>query len=205
MSRDFAPAAERNKEPIREVLATTLPPAGVVLEVAAGTGQHAVHMAGAFPHLSWKPTDLDPDACDGIRAGCDEAGLENLLEPCVLDVRDDDWPVQGADAIVCVNMIHISPWASCEGLMAGAGRLLGDGAVLFLYGPYRVDGELVPESNVSFDESLRRMDPAWGVRELRNVEAEAAKHGFGLEQLVAMPANNYSVIFRKSAPVRAAR
>jgi SAM-dependent methyltransferase len=196
MARDFAPAAERNKVAIRDVLAEVLPASGLVLEIACGTGQHAAFFGASFPALTWQPTDLEPNAA-GVRECCQAAGADNVLDAIRLDAALVAWPVERADAIVNINMIHIAPWAACLGLLAGAGRVLPAGAPLVLYGPYRVDGAFNAPSNASFDQSLRRMDPAWGVRELRDVEAEAAAHGLSLERIVDMPANNYSVVFRR--------
>jgi len=197
MSRDFAPAAERNKEPIADVLARVLPERGLVVEVASGTGQHVAWFARRFPQLEWQPTDRDPAAAGTIRSYVAEAGVGNVREPLLLDAAGEAWPVERADAMVAINMIHISPWQSCVGLMAGAARLLPPGAPLVLYGPYRVDGGFNAPSNARFDESLRAMDPSWGVRELRDVEAEAKANGLLLEQVVDMPANNHTVVFRR--------
>jgi len=191
-----APATERNREPIAVVLRETLPERGTLLEIASGTGEHAVHFAGLFPQLLWQPTDPDPQALASIRAWRDEAGLENLLEPLRLDAAAETWPVASADAILCVNMVHISPWAATVGLMLGAGRLLGPGAPLLLYGPYRRATVPTAPSNEAFDESLRARDPEWGLRDLQAVEAEAAGRGLRLERVFEMPANNLTILFR---------
>jgi SAM-dependent methyltransferase len=197
MSKHVAPAAERNAEPIRAVLERVLPPRGLVLEVASGTGQHAAHMARAFPQLTWQPSDPDPTALDSIAAWRDETDLANLLQPVELDVTREPWPVAFAAAIVCVNMIHIAPWEAALALFRGAGRLLPDGGLLYLYGPYRFHGSFTAPSNAAFDASLRARDPAWGVRDLDDIAPAAAAAGLHLEETVAMPANNHSLLFRR--------
>ncbi len=186
--KQHAPATARNREPIREVLARELPATGTVLELASGSGEHAVHFAAAFPALIWQPSDPDATARASIAAWRAEAGLANLREPLALDATGE---LPDADAIVCINMIHISPWESTLGLFRGARC-----GLVYLYGPYIVYGETAP-SNRAFDASLRARDPRWGVRELRDVEAVAAGHGFARTALVAMPANNLSVVFRR--------
>lgn len=192
-----APATERNREPIRAVLARALPAAGTVLEVASGSGQHAVHLAAAFPNLAWQPSDPDATALASIAGWRDEAGLPNLRAPLALDASSPAWPITAADAVLCINMIHISPWAATVGLLAGAARILPPGGLLYLYGPYVIDGVTAP-SNAEFDRSLQSRDPSWGVRELRDVEAAAARAGFALADTIGMPANNHSVLFRRT-------
>ena len=192
-----APAAERNREPIAAVLREVLPASGTVLEIASGTGEHSAWFAGLFPDLVWQPSDADPEALESIRAWRDEAGLGNLAAPLRLDASAEAWPLRCADAILCVNMVHISPWAATVGLMRGAGRLLGPGAPLILYGPYRRAGVPTAPSNEAFDLSLRSRNPQWGLRELEAVAAEAALNGIGLERVVEMPANNLTVVFRR--------
>lgn len=194
-----APAAERNREAIAAVLREVLPERGLVLEVASGTGEHAAFFAGLFPDLEWQPTDPDPEALDSIAAWCREAGLDNLLDPVRLDASAERWSVERAHAILCVNMVHISPWAATEGLMRGAGRLLGAGAPLILYGPYRRAGVPTAASNEAFDESLRARNPQWGLRSLEAVAEEAERHGLRLERVVEMPANNITAVFRRGA------
>jgi len=194
----FAPAAARNREPILAVLRRVLPAQGTVLEIASGTGEHAVHCAGHLPHLVWQPTDIDPDALASIAAHRGAAGLPNLRPPLALDVTAPDWSVAQAHAVVCINMIHIAPWAAAEGLMAGAGRLLAPGSTLYLYGPFKEDGRHTAPSNAAFDASLRALDPAWGVRDAGAVCDLAARHGFAFVERVAMPANNLSLVFRRS-------
>ncbi|GAA4816784.1 DUF938 domain-containing protein [Sphingosinicella ginsenosidimutans] len=179
------------------MLRDVLPGRGLVLEVASGTGEHGVHFARAFPKLLWQPSDPEPAALRSIEAWRTEAGLFNLLPVLSLDARAAEWPVSNADAIVAINMVHISPWSATTGLMRGAGRLLAPGAPLFLYGPYRRAGIETAPSNEAFDESLKARDPEWGLRDLEAVAEAAAAHGFALERVVEMPANNLSVIFRK--------
>jgi hypothetical protein len=191
-----APATERNREPLAAVLRQVLPERGTLLEIASGTGEHAVYFARLFPNLLWQPTDPDPQALDSIRAWRAEQGPANLLEPLRLDASAESWPAGSADAILCVNMVHISPWAATEGLMRGAGRLLAAGAPLVLYGPYRRAGVATAPSNEAFDESLRARNPEWGLRDLEAVEAEAGRHRLALERVVEMPANNLTVVFR---------
>jgi SAM-dependent methyltransferase len=192
-----APAAARNREPIATVLREVLPAAGTILEVASGTGEHAVHFAALWPDLRWQPSDPDPGALQSIRAWRTEAGRANLLEPVLLDAAAPGWPVEAADAILCINMVHISPWAATVGLIRGAGRLLAPGAPLILYGPYRRAGVPTAPSNEAFDLSLRTRDPQWGLRELETVEAEAGRKGLRLERVFEMPANNLTIVFRR--------
>ncbi len=198
-----APAAERNAEPIREVLARVLPARGLVLEIASGTGQHAVHMAGAFPDITWQASDADPLAVESIAAWRADAGLPNLAEPIALDVLRRPWPVAAADAVVCINMIHIAPWECAVALFAGAGAVLPAGGLLYLYGPFRFHGVFTAESNAAFDASLVARDPAWGVRDLADLEPAAEAAGLALEETVAMPANNHSLVFRRRGSRRA--
>ena len=196
--RRYAAATERNREPIAQVLRAVLPERGTVLEVASGTGEHAVYFAGLFPELAWQPSDPDPEALQSIGAWREEAGLANLAEPVLLDASAADWPVATADAIVCINMVHISPWTATEGLMRGAGRLLPPGAPLLLYGPYRRAGVPTAPSNEAFDASLKSRNPEWGLRDLEAITAEAGRHGLAFERLWEMPANNLSIVLRKT-------
>jgi SAM-dependent methyltransferase len=193
-----APAALRNRGPIGEVLREVLPDHGLVLEIAAGTGEHAVHFARMFPHLEWQPSDPDAHARDSIRAWRAEADLPNLLEPVALDASALAWPIDAAQAMLCINMVHISPWGATAGLMRGAGRILPHGAPLILYGPYRRSGVATAPSNEAFDASLKSRNPDWGLRELGDVEAEARRNGLAFERLFEMPANNLTILFRKS-------
>jgi SAM-dependent methyltransferase len=196
-ARRHAPATERNREPIAAVLAEELPPRGLVLEVASGSGEHAAFFAERFPALQWLPSDPDPDALASIAEWCAE--LPNVLPPLALDAAADAWPVDAADAILCVNMVHISPWETTLGLMAGAGRLLAPGAPLLLYGPYRQRDLPTAESNEAFDVSLKGRNPAWGLRHVEDVSTAAAARGLLLERIVPMPANNLSLVFRRGS------
>lgn len=191
-----APATARNREPIRDVLARELPASGLVVTVAEGSGEHASYFAAAFPQLTWQPTDVEDAALASIEAYRTDAALPNLRAPLRLDASSPVWPIEAADAITCINMIHISPWAATLGLFAGAARLLAPRAMLYLYGPYRFDGAFTAPSNEEFDRSLRSRDPAWGVRDVRDLEAAAT--GFRLARVVAMPANNHSLVFRRT-------
>jgi SAM-dependent methyltransferase len=197
-ARRSAPHVERNAEPIAEVLREALPSGGLVLEVASGTGEHVLHFARAFPSLTWQPSDPDPVALRSIEAWRASAGLGNLLAPLQLDAASETWPLERADAILCINMVHISPWAATEGLMRGAARLLPKGAPLVLYGAYRRAGVPTAPSNEAFDASLRARNRAWGLRDLQSVQAEAEKNGLAFEGLREMPANNLTVVFRKA-------
>ncbi|MCC6890028.1 MAG: DUF938 domain-containing protein [Hyphomicrobiales bacterium] len=196
----FSPAVARNRDPILAVLRRHLPERGTVLEVASGTGEHAAFFAGHCPQLVWQPSDVDPNALSSIAAHRMAAGLPNLRAPLTLDVTARRWPLARADAVLSINMIHIAPWAAAEGLFSGAARLTAGGAVLYLYGPFKEDGEHTAPSNAAFDASLRAHDPRWGVRDIRAVAALAAEHGFALIERVAMPANNLSLVFRKTQP-----
>lgn len=195
--RRFAPATQRNRDPILEVLRRVLPRQGTVLEVASGSGEHAVYFAEALPWLTWQPSDPGEAARASIAAWTADSGLRNVVAPRALDAALPDWPVDRADAVVCINMVHIAPWAACAGLMRGAARVLPPGAPLVLYGPFRVGGEHTAPSNAAFDEDLRRRDPAWGVRDLEAVVAEASASGLSHVETVAMPANNLTVVFRR--------
>ena len=194
-----APATERNREPILAVLGPLLPAGSVVLELASGSGQHACFFAASLPEVTWQPSDRDPADLASIESYRAEAGLANLRAPLLVDATAEAWPMAHASAVVCVNMIHIAPWSACEGLVRGAARLLGEGGVLYLYGPYRIPGEPFAPSNEAFDASLRGRNPAWGVRRLDDVTALAAAAGFTREAVIPMPANNHSVVFRRSA------
>lgn len=195
-----SPATARNKDLILEVLRGHLPASGQVLEIASGAGEHAVHMAANLPGLIWQPSDPDPQALNSISAWRAQEGTANLRAPIELDAaRPDSWRVTAADAIVCINMIHISPWAATEGLFAGAARLLPVDGVLVTYGPYLEDGVETAPSNLAFDESLKSRNPAWGIRRREDVEALAANHGLALHARIAMPANNLSLVFRRSS------
>jgi len=193
-----SPAAARNREPILQVLRERLPMPGEVLEIASGSGEHAAWFAAALPSVIWRPSDHAPEALDSIRAWRDGADLPNLLEPVVIDAAAPEaWPVERADAVVCINMIHIAPWDAAEGLVRGAARLLPTGGLLFLYGPFREAGRHTAPSNEAFDASLKSRDPAWGVRDLDEVAALAHGGGFQLSTRIPMPASNLSVVFEK--------
>jgi hypothetical protein len=192
-----SPAADRNKGPILDVLKRVLPVSGIVLEIAGGTGQHAVHFSRALPMLTWQPSDPDARARASIAAWSSRAALPNLQPPIELDVRAQPWRVSRADAIVCINMIHISPWTATAALFGGAASVLCEGGIVYLYGPYTVDGRHTAPSNEAFDASLRAQDAQWGVRDLADVAKVANAEGFDLIETVEMPANNLSVIFRK--------
>jgi SAM-dependent methyltransferase len=198
-ARQHSPSAERNREPILAVLRDVLPASGRVLEIASGTGEHAIWFAGALPGLDWQPSDADADARESIAAWTAHAGLANVREPLALDVHQPDWGVDALDAVVCINMIHISPWSAAQALFDGAGRRLVDGGVLFLYGPYRRGGAHTAPSNEAFEQWLKSRDPAWGVRDMEAVVALGDAAGLTCERVVAMPANNFSLVFTKRA------
>jgi len=191
-----SPAAERNKEPILSELRNLLPQTGLVLEVASGTGQHVMHFAQALPALEWQPSDPDEDLLASIRQRLAAHPLANVAAPLNLDVLSDPWPLQQASAILCINMIHIAPWAATEALFYGASKLLASAAPLILYGPYRRNGRHTSASNESFDTSLRARNPAWGVRDLERVTALAGQHAISLDGVISMPANNVLVALR---------
>lgn len=213
-ARQYAPATERNREFILEVLLDVLPPMGTVLEISSGTGEHAVFFAPHLQPRKWIPSDPNPIAQASIAAWREYCPADNLYPPIALDVRDRIWaveqdelpkPLQNTDfardsivAIVNINMIHISPWSACLGLMAGANRILPPGGILYLYGPFKQGGKHTAPSNAMFDESLQAQNPEWGVRDLDEVIAVADNQNLSLLKTVAMPANNLSVIFKKS-------
>ncbi len=192
-----APAATRNREPILGVLRDHLPPSALVLEIASGTGEHAMWFSRALPALTWQPTDQDEAALLSIAAWRDTAGLPNLLPPLRLNAASAAWPVAQADAVVAINLVHISPWETTQGLFAGAARVLPAGGLLFLYGPFRENGMHTGPGNVAFDADLRARNPSWGIRDLDEIAALAHPLGFDAPDRIAMPANNLSVIFRR--------
>jgi SAM-dependent methyltransferase len=194
----YFPHVARNREPILEVLRRVLPRDGLVLEIASGGGEHAAYFAQNLPDLLWQPTDADPRALESVAAHRAAAGVANLLAPLHLDVTSQQWPLERADVLVCCNMIHIAPWAATEGLIVGAGRTLARGGLLYLYGPYKIDGRHTAPSNQDFDARLRAQNPLWGVRDLTDVSSLAKRHGFEPDETVPMPANNLSVIFRRA-------
>jgi len=196
-AKRHAPATVRNRDAIAAVLADWLPPAGMVLEVASGSGEHAVHFAAAFPGLRWQPSDPDPAALASIAAWRAEAGLANIASPILLDAAAPLWAEDTAAALLCVNMVHISPWAATLGLFAGAARILAPGAPLILYGPY-VESEVeTAPSNLAFDRSLKERNPDWGLRDLDAVKAAAAEAGLAFAERRAMPANNLMLLFHR--------
>jgi SAM-dependent methyltransferase len=198
--RRFAPATMRNREPILKALKQHLPHQGLVLEVASGSGEHITHFAAALAgddgHLQFQPSDPDATARASIDAWVRELGLSNIRPAIALDAAAEPWPLTNADAVLCINMIHISPWPATVGLLRSAARIVPPGGLLYLYGPYRRGGQMVP-SNQAFDESLRAQNPAWGIRDLEAVGALAADHGFAAPVIQEMPANNLSVMFRR--------
>lgn len=193
-ARKHAPATLRNREAIAAVLAEVLPEAGLVLEVASGSGEHCAFFAERFAGLRWQPSDPEPSALTSIAAWC--AGLGNVAAPVAVDASAAEWPVERADALLCINMVHISPWEATVGLLDGAARVLPDGAPLILYGPYRrAEVETAP-SNEAFDASLKARDPRWGLRDVADVSAAASVRGLSFERLVEMPANNIMLVYR---------
>lgn len=194
--RETAPSAERNKQPILEVLARVLPARGNVLEIGSGTGQHVAHFARALPGLVFQPGEMDEGRHASIAAWVRHEELANVKPPLAFDLARLPWPVREADAIVCINVIHISPWEATLGLMRGAGELLPPGGVLVTYGPYRRGGAHTAPSNETFDAWLKERDPRWGVRDMEEVAALAKEAGLELEEVVPMPANNFTLVFR---------
>ncbi len=193
-----SPSTARNRAPILTVLQRVLPANARVLEIASGAGEHAVFFASAMPGLTWQPSDPDPEALASTAAWIEEAGLANVRAPAAIDVCNARWGVEADapfDAIVAINMIHISPWAATLALMAGAGRLLRPGGLVYTYGPYKRGGRHTAPSNEAFDASLRSRDAAWGVRDVADVERAADAHGLALREIVEMPANNLSLVF----------
>jgi len=197
-AKRHAPATLRNRDAIAAVLADWLPETGTVLEVASGSGEHVVHFAAAFPHLDWQPSDPDPAGLTSIAAYRTEAGLANIAPPRALDASAPEWPIDRIDAVLCINMVHISPWQATLGLFAGAARLLAAGAPLILYGPYIEPDVPTAASNLAFDASLRARDPAWGLRDIDAVTDAATAAGFAFAERRAMPANNLMLLFRRT-------
>ena len=199
-ARQHAPSAARNLEPILEVLKAHLPQAGRALEIGSGTGQHITALGQQFPEIDWLPSDIDAGARDSVSAWAAELRLTNIAEPQKVDVTQSDWhaSVEGTfDVVVAINVVHITPWAATEGLMRGAGRLLDPGGLLYLYGPYKRDGAHTAESNIKFEQWLKGRSPDYGVSDMADVESEAKKSGLRLDDIVTMPSNNFSLIFRK--------
>ncbi|MEL6437918.1 MAG: DUF938 domain-containing protein [Cyanobacteria bacterium J06621_8] len=198
-AKQYAPATQRNREPILAILSQVLRPESNILEIASGTGEHAVYFASELQSCRWIPSDTSTQAQESILAWRDSAALDNLDAPLSIDVTEKDWHQQVAplkiDAIVNINMIHIAPWQACLGLMAGASQILPPGGILYLYGPYRRNGQHTAPSNAVFDRSLRERNSLWGVRDLETVINAASEVNLSLEQIVEMPANNLSLIF----------
>ncbi|MEO8548068.1 MAG: DUF938 domain-containing protein [Sphingomicrobium sp.] len=197
-----APAALRNREPIAEVLREWLPSSGLVLEIASGTGEHAAFYAQLFPGLEWQPSDVHPAALASIAAWRGAVGLPNLRPPIVIDASQPEWPIKRAEALLSINMVHISPWQSALGLLDGAARLLPAGAPLILYGPWRTEDRPTAPSNLAFDEDLRRRDPSWGLRQVEEYRSAARDRGLELVETRPMPANNLMLLLRQSTQSR---
>jgi hypothetical protein len=195
--RLVSPSAERNKRPIAEILMRVLPAQGEVLEVSSGTGQHVLHFAQAIPHIRWQPTERDANSLKSIESWLRHTPASNVNAPLRLDVYDAIWPARDAEAVVCINMIHIAPPSAAEALLLGAGNVLAPGGIMFLYGPFRRQGRHASPSNKAFDEQLKAGNPEWGVRNLEDVVRLAGNVGLEIEHTHDMPANNLSVVFRK--------
>lgn len=194
--RQFSPSAARNRDPILAVLQRVLPTAGLVLELGSGTGEHAVHFARHLSALRWQPSEADPVAMASITDWVAHSALPNVLPPLRFDLAASPWPLAAADAIVAINVLHYSPWETTPALFAGAAEVLPAGGVVYCYGPYRRGGAHIAPSNADFDGWLRSVDARFAVRDLEAVEAEAQRRGFRLEEVVDMPANNFSLVFR---------
>jgi cyclopropane fatty-acyl-phospholipid synthase-like methyltransferase len=197
--RRSAPAALRNREPIAQVLREWLPETGLVLELASGTGEHVLFFAQRFPTLEWQPSDVSPDALDSICAWRAEAGCRNVREPILVDASAPDWPIDSADALLSINMAHISAWGASLGLIAGAARLLPEGAPLILYGPWLKDGIDTAPSNLAFDADLKRRNPQWGLRRVEDFTEAAGEKGLALSDWRRMPANNLMLLLKKQS------
>ena len=200
--RCHAPSAKRNRDAILAVLERVLPRQGFVVEVGSGSGQHATFFAKALPGLTWQPSDIDAEMRRSIRAWIVEERAGNVRDPIALDVREHPWPVEEADAIVCINVLHVAPWAATQHLFAGADEVLSRSGVVYLYGAYRRGGCHTAPSNERFDAELRSFDPQWGLRDVDEVQEAASRAGFALSELVEMPANNLSLVFRRAQPAR---
>jgi Protein of unknown function (DUF938) len=196
--RRSAPAALRNREPIAQVLQDWLPERGLVLEIASGTGEHAVYFAERFSQLEWQPSDVHAAALESIEAWRQQSKLPNILPPIAIDASARNWPIERADAVLSINMVHISPWSSALGLLDGAARLLARGAPLILYGPWLKDDLPTAPSNSAFDQDLRARDPQWGLRRVEDFAAAAEERGFRLDETRPMPANNLMLLLRRT-------
>lgn len=197
VARLFAPATQRNRQPILDVLSRVLPGSGRVLEVASGSGEHALWFAQHLRPLIWQASDPDPACRRSIAAHAAHAGLKTLEAPLDLDAAAARWPIESADAVVCINMTHIAPWEATEGLVAGAARILPSEGPLYLYGPYMRGGHHTAPSNAAFDASLRGHNPDWGLRNVEDLAELAATQDLVLREVVEMPANNLSLVFKR--------
>ena len=195
--RQFAPATLRNRDFILDVLRDVLPTTGDILEVASGSGEHIVHFARNFPALVFQPSDPEPDALLSVAAWVKATRVTNVRKPILLDASQSVWPIASADGIICINMVHISPWEATLGLIKGAAAILPPASPLYLYGPYIREGFATAPSNQAFDRSLRDRNPTWGLRDLEAVAAMAQSVGFSAPVITEMPANNLSVVFRR--------
>ena len=195
--RQYAPATVRNRDFILDVLRDVLPTTGIILEIASGSGEHVVHFARNFPSLAFQPSDPEPDALRSIAAWVKAAQVTNVRAPIVLDASQSPWPIASAEGIICINMVHISPWDATLGLIRGAAAILPPGSPFYLYGPYKREGFATTPSNQAFDRSLRDRNPTWGLRDLEAVTAVAQSVGFSVPTITEMPANNLSVVFHR--------
>lgn len=196
-AKRHAPATARNRDAIASVIGKYLPKTGTILEIASGTGEHLVHFARTFPQLLWQPSDYDQAGLASINAWASDSGLDNILPPIRIDAASTDWPIEQADGILCINMIHISPWEATMGLISGSASRLSKGAPLYLYGPYIQKGVPTVESNLAFDRSLRDRNAAWGLRSVEDVVEYAKQKGIMLQAIREMPSNNLSLVFSK--------
>jgi Protein of unknown function (DUF938) len=196
--RRYAPATVRNRDSILDALRDVLPKRGVILEIASGSGEHVVHFARNLPSLAFQPSDSEPEALLSVAAWVKAAEVTNVRAPIVLDAFQSPWPIASADGIICINMIHISPWDATVGLIRGAAAILPRGSPLYLYGPYKRKGFATARSNQAFDQNLRDRNPTWGLRDLEAVAAIAQSAGFSVPTVAEMPAKNLSVVFRRT-------
>ncbi len=196
--RRFAPATTRNRDPLLQVLKSLLPQTGTILEIASGTGEHACYFAPAFGNAIWQPTDIDEGAIASINAHRQADGPANLASPLYLNVMEPEWPISAADAALCVNMLHIAPWACCENLLQGCAHVLSPGAPLVLYGPFKRDGAHTAPSNAQFDQTLRGQNTEWGIRDIDEIAKAGKARGFTIEDPIAMPSNNFCLVLRQT-------
>ncbi|WP_458098381.1 DUF938 domain-containing protein [Roseomonas sp. WA12] len=194
--RKHAPATLRNRDAIVAALRNWLPPQGLVLEIASGSGEHIAHFATLFPNLRWQPSDPDPHALASIEAWRRGSDAPNLLAPRFIDAAAAAWDVEAVDAVLCINMSHIAPWSATLGLIAGARRILATGEPLIIYGPFTQADAVTAPSNAAFDRTLRQRDQEWGLRAVEDVVKACQQSGFGAADIVSMPANNLSLMFR---------